>query len=76
MERKTRTRPATSAERLAARMLGKPEPEEIELEATPSAQLHAARLTAPRESAKPKGMQTGDWYAIRALGGEAPDPAA
>lgn len=74
MERQTRVRKPTAAERLAARMLGKPEPEEIELEVTPSAQLHAARLTAPRESAKPAGVQTADWYAIRALGGEVPDP--
>jgi len=76
MERKTRTRPATPAERLAARVLGRPEPVEVEVEVTSVAQLHAARLTAPRPSAKPKGMQTSTWYARRALGGEEPDPAA
>ncbi|MFI5684658.1 hypothetical protein [Streptomyces sp. NPDC051636] len=75
MERKTRTRRPTAAERLAARALGRPEPEEVSEDVTPSAALHAERLTAPRESAKPRGMQTADWYALRARGEECP-PAA
>ncbi|MEV5792676.1 hypothetical protein [Streptomyces sp. NPDC052192] len=65
MERKTRTRPATAAERLAARALGKPEPTEVEVETTPTSVLHMARLSGPRKSAKPKGMQTSAWYGQR-----------
>lgn len=72
MTAKTRTRKATSAERLAARALGRPEPDEIVEDATPSAELHAARLTAVSKSAKPAGMSTAAWYAGRALGGVAP----
>lgn len=76
MERKTRTRRTSSAERLAARVLGQPEVEEVVEDVTPSAALIAERLTAPRKSAKPKGMQTADWYALRARGGEdGPDAA-
>ncbi|MHC3471220.1 hypothetical protein ACYF6T_21335 [Streptomyces sp. 7R007] len=62
MERKTRTRKATSAERHAARALGQPDPEEIEVNTTPTAELHAARLTEPKQSAKPAGMATAEWY--------------
>ncbi|MEU5892524.1 hypothetical protein ABZ835_37645 [Streptomyces sp. NPDC047461] len=76
MERKTRPRPATPAERLAARALGRPEPEEIELDVTSSADVHAARLLDPRPSRKPRGMATSEWFARRALGGaEGPDAA-
>ncbi|OPG03067.1 hypothetical protein B1R27_30075 [Streptomyces sp. GKU 895] len=75
MERRTRTRRATPAERHAARALGRPEPTEVEVEVTATAALHAAALTAPRPSAKPKGMQTSDWYALRARG-EAGPPVA
>lgn len=75
MERKTRTRRPTSAERLAARALGQVEPEEVTEDVTPTAQLHAARVTAPRKSAKPAGMQTSTWYARRARGEDGP-PAA
>ncbi|MER6557231.1 hypothetical protein ABT300_05600 [Streptomyces sp. NPDC001027] len=75
-ERKTRTRPPTPAERHAARALGQPDPGEVVEDITPSASLLAERLSAPRKSAKPKGMQTADWYAIRARGGEEPDSAA
>ncbi|MFI6856510.1 hypothetical protein [Streptomyces sp. NPDC050416] len=67
MERKTRTRRPTPAERHAARVLGVAEPEEVEEDVTPSAAQHAARLAAPRASAKPKGMQTAEWYDRRAL---------
>lgn len=76
MERKTTTRRATPAERHAARALGRPEPEDVEEDVTPTASLHAARLTGPRESAKPKGVQTFDWYARRATGGQDGPPAA
>lgn len=72
MTAKTRTRKPTAAERHAARALGRPEPQEIVEDMTSSAVLHAERLTAPRTSAKPEGMQTGDWYARRARGGAAP----
>jgi hypothetical protein len=75
MERKTRTRPATPAERLAARALGEPEPTEVTEDVTSSAALHAERLTAPRKSAKPKGMQTADYYASRYSGGDGPSAA-
>lgn len=75
-ERKTRTRRASAAERLAARALGQPDPEEVVEDVTPTADLIAERLTAPRKSAKPKGMQTADWYALRARGGDdGPDAA-
>ncbi|MET7983018.1 hypothetical protein [Streptomyces sp. NPDC005281] len=30
----------------------------------PLAALLAERLTAPRKSAKPRGVQTADWYAL------------
>lgn len=69
MERRTRTRRPTAAERHAARALGKVEPTEVVEDVTPSGALHAARLAAPEKSAKPKGMQTATWYAGRALGG-------
>ncbi|MCX5170563.1 hypothetical protein OG616_21460 [Streptomyces antibioticus] len=75
MERKTRTRRPTPAERLAARALGQAEPEEVAVDVTPTAALIAERLTAPRKSAKPAGMQTAEWFALRARG-EAGPPAA
>jgi hypothetical protein len=75
MERKTRTRRPTPAEIHAARALGQPEPEEIVEDVTPTADLIAERMTAPRKSAKPKGMQTAEWFAIRARGGDGPDAA-
>ncbi|MFC8201342.1 hypothetical protein ACFUTV_38995 [Streptomyces sp. NPDC057298] len=74
-QRKTRTRPATAAERLAARALGEPELTEVEIDVTPSAVQHAARVLDPRESAKPKGMSTAEWYARRVRGEEGPDAA-
>jgi hypothetical protein len=76
MERKTRTRRPTPAERHAARALGQPEPEDVEVDATPTAEIHAARLTEARKSAKPRGMATSDWFAIRARGGDEPPSAA
>lgn len=69
MERKTTTRRPTAAERHAARALGRPEPDEVEVDVTPAASLLAARLAAPRKSAKPKNVQTADWYASRARAG-------
>lgn len=69
MERKTRTRRPTAAERHAARALGRPEPDEVEVDVTASAQQHAARLQEVPKSAKPKNVQTFDWYARRSLGG-------
>lgn len=68
--RKTRTRRPTSAERLAARALGQAEPAEVEVDVTPTAVLIAERMTSPRKSAKPAGMQTSTWYALRARGGD------
>lgn len=73
MERKTR-RPS-AAERLAARVLGEPEPVVVEADPTPTGEKHAARLLAPRESSRPAGMATSDWYALRARGDDGP-PAA
>ncbi|WP_405580698.1 hypothetical protein [Streptomyces sp. NBC_01092] len=75
MERKTRTRRPTPAERHAARALGQAEPDEVVEDVTPTAALIAERLTASRVSAKPKGMQTAEWYGIRARGGDGPDAA-
>lgn len=72
MTAKTRTRKPTAAERLAARALGRPEPEEIVEDMTSSAVLHAERLVSASKSAKPAGMSTAAWYARRALGGAAP----
>lgn len=76
MERKTTTRRPTPAERHAARALGRPEPDEVEVDVTPSAALHAARLAEVPRSAKPKNVQTFDWYARRAQGGVRADEAA
>ncbi|KAB1149235.1 hypothetical protein F7R91_05610 [Streptomyces luteolifulvus] len=76
MERKTTTRPPTSAERHAARALGRPEPDEVEVDVTPSAAQHAARLAEVPQSAKPKNVQTFDWYARRSLGGVRADEPA
>lgn len=64
-EQQRKTRPPTTAEVHAARVLGQPEPVEVELDVTPTAKLHAARLAAPRESEKPAGMSTSDWYGQR-----------
>jgi hypothetical protein len=75
MERQTKTRPATSAERHAARALGQPDLVEVEEDVTPSAEIHAARVAAPRKSAKPPGMQTAEWFARRARGEDGPDAA-
>lgn len=72
MERTTRTRPPTPAERHAARALGRAEPTEVTEDVTPTAALHAARLTGPAKSPKPSGMQTAAWYASRATGKAAP----
>jgi hypothetical protein len=69
VERKARTRRATAAERHAARALGRPEPDEVEVDVTASAQQHAARLQEVPKSVKPKDVQTFDWYAQRSLGG-------
>jgi len=72
MDRQTRTRRPTPAERHAARALGVQEPTEVTEDVTPTAALHAARLTGPSKSPKPAGMQTADWYARRATGTATP----
>ncbi|WP_392668626.1 hypothetical protein [Streptomyces sp. LN785] len=63
---KPKTRPATAAERLAARALGKEEPTEVDLPTRSSAALHAERLgiSAP-ERRVPKGMDTGEFHLQR-----------
>ncbi|MFF2511674.1 hypothetical protein [Streptomyces sp. NPDC058086] len=68
MERKTKARRPTSAERHAARALGVEEPTEVVEDVTPTAALHAERLAAPAKSPKPAGMQTAEYYARRATG--------
>jgi hypothetical protein len=74
--RKAGIRRPTTAERHAARALGQPDPDEVEVDVTPVATLHAARVMAPRKSPKPAGMPTADYYAQRALGGDdGPDAA-
>lgn len=65
MDRKTRTRRPTPAERHAARVLGVVEPTEVTEDVTPSAALHAERLAPPPKSPKPAGMATSEWYAQR-----------
>jgi hypothetical protein len=69
------TRRPTPAERHAARALGLAEPEEVTEDVTPTAALLAERLTAPRSTRKPAGMQTYEWFALRARGEDEP-PAA
>ena len=76
MERKTETRKPTPAERHAARALGLVEPVEIVEDVTPTAERHAARLSDPRKSAKPKGVDTADWYAQRVRERNAAERAA
>ena len=44
MSEKPKTRKATAAERLAARVLGKPEPDEVEVETRSAGEQHYARL--------------------------------
>lgn len=51
MSEKPKTRKATAAERLAARALGKPEPDEIEVETRAAAEQHHARLLARQAAA-------------------------
>ena len=75
MERRAEVRRLTSAERHRNRVLGRPDVEEVEVDVTSSADLHAERLTAPRKSEKPKNMETSTWYALRAQGEDGP-PAA
>ena len=67
-QKRTRTRRATSAERLAARALGRLDSAEVEVDVTPAAELHAARVLDPRPSRKPRHMATSEWYALRARG--------
>lgn len=76
VEQQRETRPPTPAERHAARALGRPDPEEIARDVTPTAELHAARLTAPRKSAKPKGVDTATWYGQRVRERNAAERAA
>ncbi|WP_328845463.1 hypothetical protein [Streptomyces sp. NBC_00258] len=52
MAEKPKTRKATAAERLAARALGKPEPDEIELPTRTAAEQHWDRLQE-RQSSTP-----------------------
>lgn len=71
------TRKPTAAERLAARALDRPDPEEIEVDVTPSAVRLAERIGAPGKSPKPAGMDTATWYEERAReGGGGPLDAA
>jgi len=75
-EQQRKTRPPTPAEIHAARALGLVEPVEIVDDVTPTADLHAARLSAPRKSAKPAGMQTADYYGQRVRERNAAERAA
>ena len=75
-ERQRKTRPPTPAERHAARALGLVEPVEIVEDVTPAAERHAARLSAPRKSAKPAGTSTADWYGQRVRERNAAERAA
>lgn len=66
MNGRTMTRPATPAEKAAARAAGLPVPSVVEVVMTTAAEQHAARLGAPRKSPKPAGMSTSDYYGRRA----------
>lgn len=69
-----KTRKATAAERLAARALGRPEVDEIEVEEKSSGQLHYERLLAQQRSAgRSQGTATQGWDG---WDGEEPPPAA
>lgn len=59
-----KTRKATAAERLAARALGRPEPDEVEVETRSAGEQHYARLRARERAAgrPPKGMSSADWH--------------
>lgn len=65
MKPKTRTRPPTAAERLAARALGRDEPEEVVEDVRPAGVRLAERLAVPGKPAKPKAMSTAAWHASR-----------
>ncbi|WP_020117563.1 hypothetical protein [Streptomyces canus] len=69
MPEKPKTRKATAAERLAARALGKPEPDEVELETRSAAEQRRARLLARQQAAT--GPTTAPGW-----GGEDSPPAA
>lgn len=47
-----KTRKATAAERLAARALGRPEPDEVEVETRPAGEQHYARLLERQRDAE------------------------
>lgn len=51
MSEKPKTRKATAAERLAARALGKPEPDEVEVETRSAGEQHYARLLKRQRAA-------------------------
>ena len=51
MSEKPKTRKATAAERLAARVLGKPEPDEVAVETRSAGEQHYARLLKRQRAA-------------------------
>lgn len=65
MTSKPKTRPATAAEKLAARARGEEIPELIELPSVPSGEQHMARMRERRAepARRPPGMSSADWYA-------------
>lgn len=65
MTGKPKTRPATAAEKLAARARGEEIPELIELPSVPSGEQHLARMRERRAepARRPIGLSTADWYA-------------
>lgn len=75
MERTKQMRKTTTAEKLAAQALGREVVDEVELDVTSTADVHAARLTDLPKSRKPAGMATYEWYARRALGEDGPEAA-
>jgi hypothetical protein len=59
-------RKATPAERLAARARGVEEPDVVEVDTTPTAVKHLARMgRAQPEQVKPEGMSAAEWHAAR-----------
>lgn len=57
-----KTRPATAAERLAARALGKPEPTEVEVETRSSGERHLERLQRRQFEHPPAGTSVAEWH--------------
>ncbi|WP_406100783.1 hypothetical protein [Streptomyces canus] len=72
MSEKPKTRKATAAERLAARALGRPEPDEVEVETRSAGEQHYARLLKQQRAAGGDASPGWDGWGE----GDEPPPAA